>query len=90
MDFAVVSHNYAQKMRKKFCYVNGILGYIRSKSSPGVGGINKLDSTLEPSGSDTSTVLRNEMDTGTLSRDRLSPLEQKVVTKGSNKYVFLS
>ncbi|KAG8644758.1 hypothetical protein MANES_11G161400v8 [Manihot esculenta] len=58
---------------------------FRSKSSPGVGGINKLDSTLEPSGSDTSTVLRNEMDTGTLSRDRLSPLEQKVVTKGSNK-----
>ncbi|KAJ9177933.1 hypothetical protein P3X46_009860 [Hevea brasiliensis] len=58
---------------------------FRSKSSPGVGGINKLDTTLEPSGSDTSTVIRNEMDTGTLSRDRLALLEQKVVTKGSNK-----
>ncbi|XP_015577676.1 uncharacterized protein LOC8271907 isoform X2 [Ricinus communis] len=58
---------------------------FRSKSSPGVSGISKLDGPLEPTGSDTSTVLRNEMDTVTLPRDRLALLEQKAVTKGSNK-----
>ncbi|XP_057986816.1 uncharacterized protein LOC110659949 isoform X2 [Hevea brasiliensis] len=58
---------------------------FRSKSSPGVGGINKLDSSLEPGCSDACTVLRNEMDTGTLPRGHLVLLEQKVVTKGSNK-----
>ncbi|XP_012079784.1 uncharacterized protein LOC105640155 isoform X2 [Jatropha curcas] len=58
---------------------------FRSKSSPSVSGINKLDGSLEPSGSDTSTILRNEMDSGTLPRDRLALLEQKTFTKGSNK-----
>ncbi|XP_050205621.1 uncharacterized protein LOC126655455 isoform X2 [Mercurialis annua] len=58
---------------------------FRSKSSSGVGGISELNGSLEPSGSDTSTVLRNEMDSGTSPRDRLALLEQKAVTKGRNK-----
>ncbi|WCJ41818.1 hypothetical protein M5689_022661 [Euphorbia peplus] len=58
---------------------------FRSKSSLGVGGVNKLDSSFETSGSDTSAVFRSDLDSATLPRDRLALLEQKFVTKGSDK-----
>lgn len=61
----------------------------RSKSSPGVGGINKSDGTFEPSNSDMSTVLKSEQESAPLPRDRMAVLEQRVLLKGSNKYVLL-
>ena len=59
------------------------------KSSAGVGGINKLGSSLEPTNSDSCTVHKNEHESATLSRDRLAVLEQSILVKGSNKYVIL-
>lgn len=66
-----------------------VLDTYRSKTSPGVSGANKLDSSAEPASSDTSTVLRNEIETETLPRDRMSLMEQRAVIKGNNKYGFL-
>ncbi|CAN0916762.1 hypothetical protein LINGRAHAP2_LOCUS29888 [Linum grandiflorum] len=57
---------------------------FRSKSSPGVG-VNKSDCSVEPTSSDTSTALRNEIDSGPSPRDRIAHLEKKVMTKSSNK-----
>ncbi|KAJ4846756.1 hypothetical protein Tsubulata_010242 [Turnera subulata] len=57
---------------------------FRSKSSAGVGGINKLDAPLEPTASDASAV-RSEMESGSIPRDRMAPSEQRVLTKSSNK-----
>ncbi|CAN1171397.1 hypothetical protein LINPERPRIM_LOCUS7948 [Linum perenne] len=57
---------------------------FRSKSSPGIG-VNKSDCSVEPSSSDTSTALRNEIDSGPSPRDRIAHLEKKAVTKSSNK-----
>jgi hypothetical protein len=48
-----------------------------------------LEGSFEPTSSDTSTVLKNEMESG-LPRNRIALLEHKVVTKGTNKYVFSS
>lgn len=61
------------------------LGY-RSKSSPGVGGINKLDGSFELASSDAGTLLRNELESPS-PRDRTTLLEQRVV-KGNNKYAL--
>ncbi|XP_030506519.2 uncharacterized protein LOC115721375 [Cannabis sativa] len=58
---------------------------FRLKSSAGVGGINKLDSSYEPSNSDSSTVHKSEHESPTLSRDRMPVLEQQNSFKGSNK-----
>uniref|UniRef100_A0A2P2MTC1 Uncharacterized protein LOC105640155 isoform X4 n=2 Tax=Rhizophora mucronata TaxID=61149 RepID=A0A2P2MTC1_RHIMU len=58
---------------------------FRSKYSPGQVAISKLDGSSEPSISDNSTALRNEMENGSVSRDRMALLESKIVTKGSNK-----
>ncbi|GLT63869.1 hypothetical protein SLA2020_364010 [Shorea laevis] len=60
------------------------LGF-RSKSSPGVSGIHKLDGSFEPAGSDGGTALRNEPESIPLPR----VLEQRVVAKGSNKASLL-
>lgn len=56
---------------------------FRSKSSPGVGGINKLDGSFELASSDTGTLLRNELESPS-PRDRTNLLDQRVV-KGNNK-----
>ncbi|XP_062083040.1 uncharacterized protein LOC133789279 [Humulus lupulus] len=59
---------------------------FRLKSSAGVGGINKLDNSYEPSNSDSSTVHKSEHESTTLSRDRMPVLEQQnSLIKGSNK-----
>lgn len=78
-----------RRKRKRFCYINGFLIYYRSKSSAGVSGFNKLEGSFEPTSSDTSTVVKNEMES-VLPRNRIALLEHKVVTKGTNKYVFSS
>ncbi|KAG6778205.1 hypothetical protein POTOM_018059 [Populus tomentosa] len=57
---------------------------FRSKSSAGVSGFNKLEGSFEPTSSDTSTILKNEMESG-LPRNRIALLEHKVVMKGTNK-----
>uniref|UniRef100_A0A6M2EFF5 Uncharacterized protein n=1 Tax=Populus davidiana TaxID=266767 RepID=A0A6M2EFF5_9ROSI len=57
---------------------------FRSKSSAGVSGFNKLEGSFEPTSSDTSTILKNEMESG-LPRNRIALLEHKVGTKGTNK-----
>lgn len=62
-------------------------GY-RSKSSPGLGGINKLDGSFDSAGSDVSTPIRNELDSPSFSRDRVGTLEQRVMAKGGNKASF--
>lgn len=70
--------------QKKIKYIF-FLGY-RSKSSPGVGGINKLDGSFELASSDAGTLLRNELESPS-PRDRTTLLEQRVV-KGNNKYAL--
>ncbi|XP_044483678.1 uncharacterized protein LOC123209625 [Mangifera indica] len=57
---------------------------LRSKSSLGVTGINKLDGSLEPASSDAGSLLKTELE-GPPLRDRTSMLEQRVVAKGKNK-----
>ncbi|XP_022729015.1 uncharacterized protein LOC111284573 isoform X2 [Durio zibethinus] len=58
---------------------------FRSKSSPGVGGINRSDGSFEAAGSDASTVLRNELENTSIPRDRAAILEQRIVVKANNK-----
>lgn len=70
-----------------YSYVNGVFCAYRSKSSPGVSGINRSDGSLEAAGSDASTVLRNELESTSIPRDRAAMLEQRVLTKTNNKYV---
>ncbi|KAK8336318.1 hypothetical protein V6Z11_A09G114600 [Gossypium hirsutum] len=60
------------------------LGF-RSKSSPGVSGINRSDGSFEASGSNANTVLRNELESTLIPRDRAAMLEQRVVIKTNNK-----
>lgn len=61
---------------------------FRLKSSPGVGGINKVDASLEPASSDACTVLRNELESVPLPRDRAIILEQRLLAKGNNKSII--
>lgn len=59
----------------------------RSKSSPGVSGINRSDGSFEASGTNANTVLRNELESTSIPRDRAAMLEQRAVIKTNNKYV---
>lgn len=61
----------------------------RSKSSPGVTGINKLDGSFELASSDAGSLLKTELESPP-TRDRTSMLEQRVVAKGNNKYELSS
>ncbi|KAE8680518.1 hypothetical protein F3Y22_tig00111387pilonHSYRG00007 [Hibiscus syriacus] len=58
---------------------------FRSKSSPGVGGINRSHGSFEGAGSEANTVLRNELESTSIPRDRATMLEQRVVVKTNNK-----
>ncbi|XVE79266.1 hypothetical protein DITRI_Ditri14bG0043900 [Diplodiscus trichospermus] len=58
---------------------------FRSKSSPGVSGINRSDGSFEAAGSDASTVLRNDFENTSIARDRAAMLEQRIVVKANNK-----
>lgn len=73
------------KMRKiyPFTFIN-----CRLKSY-GVGGINKLDSSFEPTNSDSCAIHKSEHDSPPRPRDRVAVLESGLLVRGSNKYVFL-
>ncbi|XVF19719.1 hypothetical protein REPUB_Repub11eG0135100 [Reevesia pubescens] len=58
---------------------------FRSKSSPGVGGINRSDGSFEAAGSDASTMLRNELESTSIPRDRAAMLEHRIVVKTNTK-----
>ncbi|KAK8503526.1 hypothetical protein V6N13_094647 [Hibiscus sabdariffa] len=60
------------------------LGF-RSKSSPGVSGINRSHGSFEAAGSEVNTELRNELESPSIPRDRAAMLEQRVVVKTNNK-----
>ncbi|GMJ10702.1 SAGA complex subunit 1 [Hibiscus trionum] len=62
---------------------------FRSKSSPGVSGINRSHGSFEAAGSEANTVLRNELESTSIPRDRASMLEQRVVVKTNTKASLL-
>lgn len=58
---------------------------FRSRSSPGVSGMNKSEDSSEPASSNACTVRRNELDSVPLLRERTTAMEQRIVAKGNNK-----
>ncbi|XP_038999102.1 uncharacterized protein LOC120124507 [Hibiscus syriacus] len=60
------------------------LGF-RTKPSPGVGGINKSRGSFEAAGSEANKVVRNELESTSILRDRAAMSEQRVVVKTNNK-----
>ncbi|KAE8691713.1 putative DNA binding protein [Hibiscus syriacus] len=60
------------------------LGF-RTKSSPGVGGINRSHGSFEAAGSEANRVVRNELESTSILRDRAAMLEQRAVVKTNNK-----
>lgn len=76
-----------RKRTKDLCFISFL--FCRSKSSPGVSRINKLDGSFEPSNSEASILIKSEQEIAPLPRDRTAILEQRVLLKGSNKYVFV-
>ncbi|CAH8282325.1 unnamed protein product [Eruca vesicaria subsp. sativa] len=58
---------------------------LRLKSSTGVSGINRLESSFEPDSPRMGGVSRNESETVTIARDRSVLAEQRLVAKGNNK-----
>ncbi|XP_010421036.1 PREDICTED: uncharacterized protein LOC104706533 isoform X3 [Camelina sativa] len=57
---------------------------FRSKSSPGVSGINRLDTSFEPDSPGMVALSRNELETVSIARDR-SVLAEQRLAKGNNK-----
>ncbi|XP_020877245.1 uncharacterized protein LOC110227462 isoform X2 [Arabidopsis lyrata subsp. lyrata] len=57
---------------------------FRSKSSPGVNGINRLDASFEPDSPGMGALSRNELETVSIARDRAVLAEQRLA-KGNNK-----
>lgn len=52
-------------------------------------GVNKLDSTLSPAGSNARATIKIEQDKSTLSRDVTAGLnKERLLTKGGIKYVL--
>ncbi|KAL1155242.1 hypothetical protein V6Z11_A08G010900 [Gossypium hirsutum] len=77
----VIQPKLSSESKLRSCDIQG----FRSKSSPGVGGIRKSDGSFEAAGSDASTVLRNELESTSIPRDRAVMLEQRVVVKANTK-----
>ncbi|XP_012472843.1 uncharacterized protein LOC105790015 isoform X2 [Gossypium raimondii] len=77
----VIQPKMSSESKLRSCDIQG----FRSKSSPGVGGIRKSDGSFEVAGSDASTVLRNELESTSIPRDRAAMLEQRVVVKANTK-----
>ncbi|XP_021278609.1 uncharacterized protein LOC110412404 [Herrania umbratica] len=78
----------SSESKLRSCDTQGFSGAFcayRSKSSPGVSGINRSDGSFEAAGSDASTVLRNELESNSIPRDRAAMLEQRVLMKANNK-----
>ncbi|XP_039048495.1 uncharacterized protein LOC120189255 [Hibiscus syriacus] len=79
----VMQPKLSSESKLRSCDIQG----FRSKSSPGVSGIRKSDGSFEAAGSDASTVLRKELESTSIPRDRAAMLEQRVV-KANNKATF--
>ncbi|MBA0736040.1 hypothetical protein Gogos_009632 [Gossypium gossypioides] len=77
----VIQPKLSSESKLRSCDIQG----FRSKSSPGVGAIRKSDGSFEAAGSDASTVLRNELESTSIPRDRAAMLEQRVVVKANTK-----
>ncbi|TYI67319.1 hypothetical protein E1A91_D08G009500v1 [Gossypium mustelinum] len=77
----VIQPKLSSESKLRSCDIQG----FRSKSSPGVGGSRKSDGSFEVAGSDASTVLRNELESTSIPRDRAAMLEQRVVVKANTK-----
>ncbi|KAA3471709.1 spectrin beta chain, brain [Gossypium australe] len=77
----VIQPKLSSESKLRSCDIQG----FRSKSSPGVGGIRKSDGSFEAAGSDASTVLRNELESTSIPRDRAAMLDQRVVVKANTK-----
>ncbi|KAG2333529.1 hypothetical protein Bca4012_016866 [Brassica carinata] len=58
---------------------------FRLKSSTGVSGINRLESSFEPDSPRTGGVSRNESESVSVARDRSVVAEQRLMDKGNNK-----
>ncbi|WZY80932.1 hypothetical protein YC2023_027316 [Brassica napus] len=58
---------------------------FRLKSSTGVNGINRLESSFEPDSPGMGGLPRNELETVSLARDRSVLAEQRLMAKGNNK-----
>ncbi|KAJ4869221.1 Uncharacterized protein Rs2_49230 [Raphanus sativus] len=58
---------------------------FRLKSSTGVSGINRLESSFEPESPCMGGVSRNELETVSIARDRSVLAEQRLMDKGNNK-----
>uniref|UniRef100_M4CQY5 Ribosomal protein n=1 Tax=Brassica campestris TaxID=3711 RepID=M4CQY5_BRACM len=58
---------------------------FRLKSSTGVSGINRLESSFEPDSPGMGGLPRNELETVSLARDRSVLAEQRLMAKGNNK-----
>ncbi|KAJ4883648.1 Uncharacterized protein Rs2_33741 [Raphanus sativus] len=58
---------------------------FRLKSSTGVSGINRLESSFEPDSPGMGALSRNELETASLARDRSVLAEQRLMAKGNNK-----
>lgn len=57
----------------------------RLKSSAGVSGINRTESSFEPDSPGMGALSRNELETASLARDRSVLAEQRLMAKGNNK-----
>ncbi|GMI74316.1 SAGA complex subunit 1 [Hibiscus trionum] len=77
----VMQPKLSSESKLRSCDIQG----FRSKSSLGASGIRRSESSVEASGSDASTVLRNESESTSIPRDRAAMLEQRVVVKANNK-----
>ncbi|XP_013611725.1 PREDICTED: uncharacterized protein LOC106318340 isoform X1 [Brassica oleracea var. oleracea] len=58
---------------------------LRLKSSAGVSGINRTESSFEPDSPGMGALSRNELETASLARDRSVLAEQRLMAKGNNK-----
>ncbi|XP_024012705.1 uncharacterized protein LOC18018268 isoform X3 [Eutrema salsugineum] len=58
---------------------------FRLKSSTGVSGINRLESSFEPDSPGMGAFSRNELESVSLARDRSVLAEQRLMAKGNNK-----
>ncbi|CAN8300999.1 unnamed protein product [Cochlearia groenlandica] len=58
---------------------------FRSKSSTGLSGINRLDSSFEPDSPGMGALSKSELETVPLARDRSKLAEKRLMAKGNNK-----
>lgn len=65
--------------------IHNVNFFCRLKSSSGVSGINRIDSSFEPDSPGLGALSRNELETVSFARDRSVLAEQRLMAKGNNK-----